>query len=219
MKERPILMAGPLVIATMEGRKTQTRRVVNPQPIFGCDVEGLRRRFINEQDHIWICEVQRPDQDRWMPSEYYKCPYGVPGDRLWVLEATRKVGDWGSAFSADGNPVLCTNLLTREAMPAVWPNPKRLTRPPMHMRRDWCRLILEVTDIRVERVQDISERDAIAEGIEQSSHTSPRYRFERLWDNINADRKDKDGNRLPYAWKDNPFIWVISYKMLEENDV
>ena len=239
MKERPILMSGPLVIATMEGRKTQTRRVVNPQPIFGCDVEGLRRRFINEQDHIWICEVQRPDQDRWMPSEYYKCPYGVPGDRLWVREAWRPIekrdGTDGVEYRCDGvfRPIENTGDAA-DAWLAVrrpeeqWPSRKPVKwRPSIHMPRWASRVLLEVTDIRVERVQDISVDDCFAEGIEcphcpigggDGPCVDVFKEFGTLWDSINADRKDKDGNRLLYAWGDNPWVWVIGYRVATEQE-
>ena len=235
-------MSGPLVIATMEGRKTQTRRVVNPQPpeyineLHGGELS--KRVPYSLEDYETGCVLGQGFEDD--QGVLYKCPYGVPGDRLWVREAWRPIekrdGTDGVEYRCDGvfRPIENT-ADAADAWLAVrrpeeqWPSRKPVKwRPSIHMPRWASRLLLEVTGIRVERVQDISVDDCFAEGIEcphcplgggDGPCVDVFKEFGTLWDSINADRKDKDGNRLPYAWKDNPFIWVISYKMLEENDV
>lgn len=189
MTERPILFSGPMVRAILAGRKTQTRRLVKPQPEQG----------------IWKCgrsclalgnAPPPPDgYERW-------CPYGLPGDRLWVRECWRELG---SGQGADGKiptyPVPVGYAADR-GYSGPW-------RPSIHMPRWASRLTLEVVGVRVERLHDISEADAQAEGCAPMlTHADPsaREQFESLWDSINGKRA---------TWASNPWVWVVTFRRLE----
>jgi hypothetical protein len=201
VKERPIIFSGPMVQAVLEGRKTMTRRVCHPQP---CP-EFLARGAV-------AVVPQWPLQDgvRWFMadgcSELIKCAYGRPGDRLWVRETFREVGEakaeelrcaW--AYRADGEH---GNVLR-------W-------KPAIFMPRWASRLTLGITAVRVERLQDITEQDAIAEGVPRHDSrylggdwlrrlAGPILAFADIWDSIN----DK---RCP--WSSNPWVWVISFRRI-----
>jgi len=203
-KERPILMSTPMVRAILEGRKTQTRRVVNPQSMFD-GREAIVKRFPNQTGS----------------------PYGAVGDGMWCRETWRECGsiqNCDDSIPSDG--FLCSPDRCRYKADAEWDGPWR---PSIFMPRWACRLTLEVTAVRVERLQDITEDDARAEGIRQNGddpatatydlpewgyhYLTARNAFLSLWDSINADRKDaKTGERLPYAWRDNPWVWCISFR-------
>lgn len=181
MTERPILFSGPMVRAILEGRKTQTRRVVKlPRGIV-----SLYRPFPNEPQN-----VQGVDQDGligWyaVPSA---CPYGVPGDRLWVREsfARSDFGKNGYLYRADG-----------ELKVISWS-------PSIHLPRAACRLVLEVTDVRVQRLQEISDADARAEGCETNVVCPDvRANYRAVWDSLNAKRA---------PWTSNPWVWVVEFR-------
>ena len=155
MKEHPLLMQGPLVRATLEGRKTQTRRPVKPQPA-GC-----------------LCAVC---QKRW--------PLGRPGDRLWVRE-TWCLASEESDPPIDGRPIRadgrwCYYRATQPDVEHEDCSNRSPWHPSIHMPRWACRLVLPVVSVRVERAQDISEADAKAEGVEplQGSY---REGFRAVW--------------------------------------
>ena len=125
-----------------------------------------------------------------------RCPNGQSGDRLWVRETFSHCADTGEViYKADGWAV----------QGGIWA-------PAIHMRREYSRLDLEITDIRVERLQDISEGDAVAEGcpgqIDNLEFPSEQYR--RLWDTLNAKRG--------LGWDTNPWVWVIEFKRVEAVD-
>ena len=202
MSEKPIVFSGVMVRAVLAGTKTQTRRLVKPQPTRLMPVEGKPWPMVQVRwpaDHTLLVGKQCSDEfGRLM--EVVRCPYGQPGDRLWVRETWQVV-------KADANP------------PRVWyrADPgvedcvaKSLVgwqgwRPAIYMPRAACRLVLEVSDVRVERLQEISEADAEAEGcfaLGDASCTA-RYQFECLWDSLNAKRA---------PWASNPFVWVISFR-------
>lgn len=191
MRERPIIFSGEMVRAILEGRKTQTRRVVKPQPPL--DEWGVSKPWQTD-----AFEVNGRD---------YRCPYGLPGDRLWVRET----------FSPD-----YFDAQSRHAYRADWtlesgefvPEPKWT--PSIHMPRWASRITLEVTDVRVERVQDISNSDIYAEGILPPDPDEPgpydpdegaRSAFKDLWWSINAKRG--------YGWEKNPWVWVVEFKRVE----
>lgn len=198
-KETPLLLKGHLVRAILDGSKTQTRRVCKP-----AEAEGLSY-VIGIQDPRDL--GQRPLEvpgSGWFGDEegdvQFQCPYGKPGDRLWVRE-TFCLDDNGHnewpMFRADG-AALPTRPATRK--PARWV-------PSIHMPRWASRLLLEITDLRVERLQDISEADIIAEGTPMTLPdgtpfrcTTPRQRFAELWDATGS------------SWSRNPWVWVISFK-------
>lgn len=183
VRERPILFSGPMVRAILDGRKTMTRRVVM---VRRCGVLVPALRF-----------DPAPDLAR--------CPYGAPGDRLWLREGIRFVGAGPmgdlSEYEADGT------LTKAEGWP--W---KRNRLPSMLMPRGFSRLTLEITDIRVERVQAISAEDCMAEGLtttlrEHDAVCDLRDQFRALWDTLNAARGA--------VWGANPWAWVITFRRVE----
>lgn len=218
-KERPILFSGPMVRAILAGAKTQTRRVMKVQPIGGHG--GPHARLVMADD--------APEKWRDCYDVRVFCPYGQPGDRLWVRETWRSpeknLAAWGRvAYQADGvagawmgdggggrifvhHGYLVGFNHTEKA--GYWCGPSKYGdrwRPSIHMPRWASRLMLEVMDVRVERLQDIKEHDAIAEGI-----GSPMLRdckvvpkFRELWDDLNAARG--------FGWDANPWVWVISFR-------
>lgn len=202
MKERPILFSGEMVRAILAGQKTQTRRVVRKQ-------ECIPRDW---QDGGWAPEAKEAIIRQL-------CPYGQTGDWLWVQESfkvvaghhehpkfseARKVRYMADDTKSDwlALPDSHINLPTSELRLKV--NPGRF------MPRWASRINLEITGLRVERVQEISAWDCTREGLKSGSEI--KYRFEALWDSINANRKDKDGNILPYSWADNPWVWVVEFR-------
>jgi len=169
MKERPILFSGPMVRAILDGRKTQTRRVVKPQP---SEVDGqLRTEGAAMIAAIFGRLPTKEDEDAMKPV----CPFGVPGDRLWVRETLRWSYNEGQCTHGIQHPPEPADLLydandeyvevgTEEqwaALPARW---ERI--PSIHMPRWASRITLEVVSVRVERLQEISEKDAVAEGFD-----------------------------------------------------
>jgi uncharacterized protein YqfB (UPF0267 family) len=177
MRERPILFSGPMVKAILGGRKTITRRVLKLQDYDGGDCyetkDGILRDILS------------------------LCPYGIPGDRLWVRETwADPCGKRLPVYRADE----ATAYLN-----VKW-------RPSIFMPRWASRITLEVTGVRVERLQDITEEDAQAEGVEARrsmkdgvapvvySYQDP---FRIIWDSINGKK---------YPWSDNPWVWVIEFR-------
>ena len=201
MKERPILFSAPMVRAILDGRKTMTRRVMKPQPHEGVDA-------VEWQDQI-IVGMNVPDQSGFammrggvIESEAIRCPYGEPGDRLWVRECVRLPdGLEYVAYKAD--------IDTPRWRDCIDPENCRWT-PSIHMPRWASRINLEITGVRVERLQDITDADALAEG---ACHPDPRakdgcYRsaFEGLWESING----------AASWDANPFVWVVEFRRVEK---
>jgi hypothetical protein len=204
MKERPIIFSAPMVRAIVENKKTQTRRIVNPQ---------------SEHGVVW-CRAQ----ERWAEMDYegycsccpVKCPYGEVGDQLWVRETVELVNSTTDYFHdvlylADGARVPISSISTLDVDGFnKWLDgkPKRAS---IHMPRWASRLTLEITDIRVERVQDITEEDAWAEGCTHEMHDGEIINvddvYRLLWDSIN-------GKKQGCAWQDNPWIWAITFKLL-----
>lgn len=169
MKERPILFSAPMVLAILDGRKTQTRRVVK-------FTEAGRVRLGRRNWHI-------DDKDVSMA-----CPYGRPGDRLWVRETWQTIG-------------------TKTFYRADWPNTTDLVwKPSIHMFRADSRIDLEVSAVRRERLLDISTEDARAEGFaphgQGGQEWSPRGWYECLWESING----------PGSWDANPWVWVVEFR-------
>lgn len=202
-KCRPILFSGEMVRAILEGRKTQTRRVVKPQPA-------------NTGQWDWqFTKTDSPGGSEWLlwssmvgDGGTWKCPYGSPGDTLWVRET------WGQIDCKSDNPIDSVlykadahldGIATSEAMEGYW-------RPSIHMPRWASRLTLEVTGVRVERLQEIAYGDCIAEGCDMSDvHYRPGWdvsKFRETWNQLNA--------RRGYPWESNPWVWVIEFKKLEE---
>jgi hypothetical protein len=208
MKERPILFSGPMVRAILEGRKSQTRRVVKL-------TDSGRVKAVGSAMNWHLDD----------PNAIKACPYGMPGDRLWVREAwaveqtlddkaPSKFHRWATWFKADGA------YLANSPMRGFHTGrPRGKWRSSLHMPRWASRITLEITEVRVERLQDISEEDAKAEGMEwhdggeihhsgwrwDRSHgvvyESCRLAYQRLWESING----------PCSWAENPWVWVVSF--------
>ncbi|WP_368607534.1 hypothetical protein [Pseudomonas fulva] len=218
-KERPILFSAPMVRAILEGRKTVTRRAVKIQPRTKGDIGsyGLGQPFI-----------RHPDPTKRSPE----CPYGRPGNRLWVretwLEDPEDDGTWAYTqyMGCKGSPL--SDIPKRFQKPehcifrASWEGPDMLWRPSIHMPRWASRILLEITSVRVEQLQDISEEQALAEGVRlytdhaelgdwyhvegiETYSASPRKSFELLWQQING----------VDAWYKNPWVWVVEFKVVE----
>jgi len=178
MKERPIIFNSEMVRAILEKRKTQTRRIIKPRKPFltQCKWYGP-----HPNGGWWGVDIP----DGITPSQYgilagdgmgFPCPYGVPGDRLWVRETwipdPPQDGSWDYEVFTDGK------VFNFDALPKSYKNPKHVIyksswgdigfkwHPSIHMPRWASRITIEITDVRVQRVQEISEEDAIAEGIE-----------------------------------------------------
>ena len=196
MKEHPILFSTPMVRAILEGRKTQTRRVMSYQPdeeyttVYGPEMytQTLIDRNGEEQPGPEVFGVYGYD---WS----LKCPYGQPGDRLWVRETWLQDGDI-YLYKADfGKGILS------DSWNGHW-------KPSIHMPRKASRLTLEIVNIRAERLQDISEEDARAEGAGwwQPIGKNKTYilDFGMLWNSINSARG--------YGWDVNPWVWVVEFK-------
>jgi hypothetical protein len=208
MKERPILFSAPMARAILAGSKTQTRRVVQYVNYWHID------RHISDwhlsmppilADGVATFELQSDVDDT--RNVAVRCPYGQPGDLLWVREtwAVRKLqaGYWVE-YKADSKNARAPEEVDAFALFTVgtW-------RPSIFMPRWASRLTLRITEVRVERVQDISETDAMDEGVDYRRDFGESYRdaFAALWDDINAKRG--------YGWDVNPWVWVISFEVVQ----
>jgi len=214
-REKPILFSAPMVRALLNGSKTQTRRVVRKQ--FASDAEPA--------------EVAKTSPEGWQVSGHsglwwddvgaciddaVRCPFGIPGDCLWVRES------WQSHIGPMGESLTYAYCATDDRRLGPW-------RPSIHMPRWASRITLEITNVRVERLQDISEDDALAEGIEcreeivdvkcyggspveihgdryffddSDGFEDPVEAYRALWTKLNG----------PDSWGANPWVWVVSFK-------
>lgn len=234
VKERPILFSGPMVRAILGGRKTQTRRVISPQPKESWMLHQNKNtdwsqyykvnRWGKSEKYLWI---SHPTENKEIA-----CPYGAPGDRLWVREtwatqfnerfhdehglpAPDYLVDSNShepvvVYAADGGfPMLINGEFMAEHSHVAW-------KPSIHMRRKASRISLEIKSVRVERLKSVSGFDARAEGYPEET---PDHRlmhdgggkacrrwFRGEWDMLNAKRG--------YSWESNPWVWVIEFRKL-----
>lgn len=190
-------MRGPLVCATLEDRKWQTRRVVVPQftKLWG---QGVRH---GEDTYSVHADIPAPDGWRWI-----RCPHGKIGDRLWVRETFARLwfnanDGWQTIYRADALDCM------RDAAAGQW-------KPSIHMPRWASRLTLEITGVRVERLQDIRHEDMRAEGVRPDNEVSLLWR-ESLTENFIA-LWDSTTTNPAHRWAANPWVWVISYARLRE---
>jgi hypothetical protein len=196
MKERPILFSGEMVRAILDDRKTMTRRVVKPQPEQDTDCPYHIGTGIERKARI--------------------CPYGKPGDRLWVRETFCDRNNNGEQikplYRSDGQEYQDGDGRLFEPK---W-------KPSIFMPRMYSRITLEITNVRVERLQKINNADALAEGTpgawvenseylggyEENENKAHVFFFRQLWDSINAKRG--------YSWESNPWVWVVEFERIKE---
>ncbi|OXR48134.1 hypothetical protein PuT2_14010 [Pusillimonas sp. T2] len=211
MRERPILFSGPMVRAILAGHKMQTRRAVKPP-----------RSWDTQYPH---CDpFVMPPAVWWWNGVHDRvgvrqaCPYGQPGDRLWVRETwmpdTPRDGTWADTqfFGCGMSPLSDIPELYRKPehclYRATWNGVGMVGwKPSIHMPRWASRITLEITGVRVERLKDISEDDAYAEGVKHSEHggLTARDGFQRLWESINGAE----------SWDKNPWVWVVQFRRIE----
>lgn len=187
MKERPILFSGPMVRAILEGRKTQTRRVLKGST-----------EFKGPYNPAYL------EAHKNSPGWGSICPYGQPGDRLWLRET------WAQPTTLDPGPTFYradypSSAAGYENLP---PASKIRWKPSIHMFRHQSRITLEVTEVRVQRLREISVNDAFAEGCGISTDKDNLNDFQNLWDSIN-------GKRPGYDWQSNPWVWAVSFKRIK----
>lgn len=225
MTARPILFSGPMVRALLAGNKTQTRRIMKPQPSPFVQQTPDRHQTTRTEPYIdaYCGERKTAENPRGMGREWHwwtadnrlgahvaRCPYGQSGDRLWVRESIRLIDRYqvpGGCFDeppderADSSYVADDTPTVADAWP--W---KAKVLPSIHCPRGLSRITLEITGVRVERLQAISQEDARAEGCDGSGNSmgSAFADYVKLWESINgAD-----------SWNANPWVWVVSFKRL-----
>jgi hypothetical protein len=235
IKERPMLFSAPMVRAILDGSKTQTRRIVKHKgelppewATFAQPMSNLRKdgswspgnvfRWSEEQTQGQPLKSLRrwPGNGPDLVYDWYAipCPYGKPGDHLWVREA------WAETRPV-GSPLPATMFVYREAdnrtdYGGPW-------KPSIHMPRKASRILLEVVSVRVERLQDIAEVDALAEGIDRermvegqdsfdiiadgnmTGRPTPISCYRELWESING----------AGSWSANLWVWVIDFKRIK----
>lgn len=235
MKERPIIFNTAMVKAIIDGRKTQTRRLVKPQPKFFKGEAG---------GHWWRCthvqSMVRVEEELQNPGEYYKGfidevnPFGKKGDRLWVRE-TFCIGTIEEEDHYQGSPKPL--YVHQDGDPKQYPIYKEyclrdnisiddvLWKPSIHMPRSASRILLEITKIRIERLNQISSQDAVQEGLLKlpasgryvvnrsdqyfgAASNNPCEVFKWLWESIYGSS----------SWELNPWVWVIEFNVIQGGD-
>lgn len=220
MKERGMIFNGEMVRAILDGRKTQTRRIVKPQP-----------ELTKSSGFSWKGAVfgsGSDDRETNRNFAHVKCPHGKPGDRIWVRETFQGPlfdFDQMDSYCKDSTPFekpeFCVYQADGKPAPEFFDADDNLHccwRPSIHMPRWASRILLEIIHIRVERLNSISQADAIAEGAPQS-HPSidcvsreygfpdfSRSWFGQTWQHVYGEE----------SWQANPWVWVIEFKHIEE---
>lgn len=206
MKEHPILFSSEMVRAILDGRKTQTRRVIVPQ-LEHVSVKGTSEPHCK----MWLWAGKKSDKS--YTTLYFltqRCPYGQRGDRLWVRETLTRCKDSEASkplalYEVGRQQVYCAG----NPAPWMWRGDHC---PSIFMPRWASRIMLEIVGVRVQRLADISEDEAKAEGVNPSESEFGGFAephvicFMNLWNNINAKRG--------YGWDKNPWVWVIDFKRI-----
>lgn len=228
MKERGMIFNGEMVRAILDGRKTQTRRIMAIQPEHS--ELGLRRVIDskNGRDNGKYFWSQSDACGLKMRSKVFGCPYGEVGDRIWVRETFQGPlfdFDQMDAYCKDSTPFekaqFCVYKSDGKPAPEFFDADDNLHccwRPSIHMPRWASRILLEITDVRVERLNAISQEDAQAEGMELTGWRptysdpdsggevcTPYDNFAQLWSSIYGEE----------SWQGNPWVWVIEFKRIE----
>lgn len=196
LKEKPILFKPELVKAILDGKKTQTRRIIKPQPF---DPDKDYGKYFKELPEQW------------------NCPYGKVGDVLWVRET------WGlreknngvhtfqePVYKADWLDIQHIRVFESVTVDGEQTEITQKWKPSIHMPRKYCRLRLKTTDIKVERLQDITTEGILAEGVGNPSKSDKRLldMWIHLWDSINAKRG--------FPWESNPWLWVLKWPKVKK---
>lgn len=201
MKERPILFSAPMVRAIIAGEKTQTRRTAKP------------RKRPSLLDGSWADSYVLDEGNReWLMRD---CPYGVVGDRLWVRETWCCVTDsfavsCGAGYRADESflfrsfdtAVIPDGSTVYNGLSEQWPANVKKWRPSIFMPRWASRITLEITEVRVQRLQGINAGDAWDEGIPMSPDVNPVHEYSDIWDTING----------AGSWDANPWVWALTFR-------
>lgn len=229
MKEHPIIFQDAMVRALLVGTRTQTRRAIKPQP-GPCE----HKPWPGEYEPKWVIDADglhcatcgnghRMDYRSASGVSGIRCPYGAPGDRLWVREAHWWFKDEHDLVTGYFPPKLTAEDVVYRA---DGDDGRKVWRPSIHMPRWASRILLEVTEVRVQRLWEISEDDAIAEGVEAIPYTGPnagpnrysvgdssvgwanfptaREAYAHLWDQING----------AGSWDANPWVWAVAFQGL-----
>jgi hypothetical protein len=210
MTEHPILFSAPMVRAILDGAKTQTRRAIKPQPVWlpakagAMCSPGWSWRCGSAEFNYW------PDAFGFGTAIAKHCPLGQAGDHLWVRET------WQTHCDQDGITPRDLSPASAVQYPATYDHWVSKKRPSIHMPRWASRITLEVTDVRAERLQDITETDAALEGaVRMAMDDESRFfaddrgtfkcGFAGIWAHINGSG----------SWDANPWVWAISFKRIE----
>ena len=207
MKEKPILFSGPMIRAILANTKTQTRRIFKPDRMTW-DANGRYTTYAMRGG-----ELSTTGSGPFKPSSWlHYCPYGQPGeDRLYVRET------WAAPHAYDHLPPRLIPQDARIHYAATEDRGGLLWRPSIHMPRHASRITLEVTGVRVERLQDISEADAVAEGCKPirpelvqdglivRPGRSAVEEFRLVWEQIHGGG----------SWEKNPFVWVVTFRRID----
>ncbi len=206
MRERPILLNAEMVRAVLNGSKTQTRRIMSPQP-----ADDIRPHvFPNKEIQGWLSSLKHEHG----PTTAHSCPFGQPGDRLWVREKTL-------CLSTNNGKAHIRYLADNAPRTVDIPSRLKPVTPGKCLSngcyREASRITLEITGVRVERLQANSEADAAAEGVPpapeftdtfltpEGDYATAKVAFQRLWESIYK----------PASWQANPWCWVIEFKRVE----
>lgn len=207
-KERGMIFNAPMVKAILSGQKTQTRRIVKNVSSDSC---VTLKEPAKNRNGIYTHVMDAP--------KHGLCPHGKVGDRIWVRE-THHLDQYGYTYKADGDWIKDMRENGAFGCDEKWT-------PSMHMKRCASRILLEITNVRVERLNDISEEDAISEGIDtdglaesqdnydciadhnMTGRPTAKEHFSYLWQSIYGDDNSK-------SWESNPWVWVIEFKRVQE---
>lgn len=212
MKTHPILFSTEMVQAIVSGRKTQTRRVMKPQPSENVLWSSFGFSTLTPENHI----EGRGNFPEGYGSKFFKLKYGKPGDLIWVRETffdSEPFRDAPLFFNKERFYYKADECFIGDHK---W-------KPCIHMPKDAARIWLRITNLRVERLKNITEEDAIAEGVENITGSKYGFlctwydsetgdtilgtaetAFSYLWKSINGEQ----------SWKENPFVWVVEFEVL-----
>lgn len=237
MKERPILFSAEMVRAILGGRKTQTRRVVSPPPPKDWSPMPKLESNTGRQCDAEHCGAWSHEGDA--DTDIRHCPYGTPGDRLWVRETFVVESNFNLDSEAnypppfnDGRPIKresdpewgnywkqCHYRATDELPDLIDPNTDKQCgwKPSLYMPRWASRLTLEIVKVRVERVQDISGRDVWAEGVDNgASNPAMGVRWENMQRMTFEKLWDSINAKRGFGWNTNPWVWVIEFRRIAQ---